>query len=77
MSTGIRESSSFFSKVAELGFERTEENKWTLIDSLLQFEMNFKTREVDVSYNGEEVGSYSPAEFIKNFESIKDYFCSL
>lgn len=68
---------SFFSVVERLGFERTEINRWTLENSLLQFSLNSKTHEVDVEYNAEEVGSYSPAEFIRLFPSIRDYYRNL
>lgn len=51
----------------------------TLPNSLLSYSKNKKTGEIDVEYNGEEIGSYPdvPYTFGKTIPSIQAYFLDL
>lgn len=49
---------------------------WRLPNTLLSFVIN-KYGEIEVSYNAEELGTFSIDEFKNKFDSILDYFSNL
>lgn len=61
--------------IADRGFIYVE-GRWQLPNSLLSFEMN-KYGELEVSYNTEEVGTYTLEEFESKLDSILAYYRNL
>ena len=64
-----------FDFIVDKGFLFRNE-AWRLPNTLLSFVIN-KHGEIEVSYNAEEVGTFSLDEFKNKFDSILDYFSNL